>query len=56
MKERENEEFTNEIAQFQEIIKKKKKTRLITMRSKPDYVEADLLLLLLMMLLWFLLL
>ena len=33
-----------------------KRTRLITMRSKPDYVEADLLLLLLMLLLWFLLL
>ena len=31
-------------------------TRLITMRSKPDYVEADLSQLLLMLLLWFLLL
>ena len=31
-------------------------TRLITMRSKPDYVEADFLYLLLMLLLWFLLL
>ena len=35
---------------------KEHKTRLITMRSKPDYVEFQLLQLLLMLLLWFLLL
>ena len=39
-----------------DICENKLKTRLITMRSKPDYVEFVLLQLLLMLLLWFLLL